>query len=75
MSARLTRSSPFPLGVSIRDGHANVAIQSGTADIVKVCLYDDGGREMRTVLPERTGLVYRPHSEVSLVSRAPFGSR
>ena len=37
------RSFPYPLGVSVRDGGANVAVYSSTADLIEVCVFDDDG--------------------------------
>src|SRR5450830_1274337 len=57
-SASATRSLPYPLGVTLRDGGANVAIYSQTADAVEICVFDGEGNETRTALPERTGHVF-----------------
>ncbi len=56
------RSLPYPLGVSLADAGADVAIYSvaiysETADAVEVCVFVDG-EEKRTRLPERTGHVF-----------------
>src|ERR1700735_4777041 len=54
----LDRSFPYPPGVSPRDGAANVAIYSATADLIEVCIFDDGADERRVALTERTGHVF-----------------
>jgi glycogen operon protein len=51
------RSLPYPLGVTLRDGGANVAVYSETADSINVCTFD-GETETRTRLTERTGHVF-----------------
>ena len=52
------RSFPYPLGVRLRDGRANVAVYSGTATRIEFCVFDDDGGERRTVLGDRTGYVF-----------------
>ncbi len=52
-----TRSLPFPLGVSLREGGANVAIYSETADSIDVCVFTDDGQD-RVRLENRTGHVF-----------------
>ncbi|MBX3077840.1 MAG: glycogen debranching protein GlgX [Cryobacterium sp.] len=54
---RTTRSLPFPLGVSLRDGGANVAIYSETADSVDVCTFT-GDVQTCVTLEHRTGHVF-----------------
>ena len=51
------RSFPYPLGVTLRDGRANVAVYSATADTVEFCVFDNVD-ERRTVLSDRTGHVF-----------------
>ncbi|MGH1526984.1 hypothetical protein ACRAWC_25000 [Leifsonia sp. L25] len=51
-------STPYPLGITLREGGANVAVYSERADKVIVSLFDARGRETQTVLPERTGHVF-----------------
>jgi isoamylase len=51
-------SVPYPLGVSIVDGGANVAVYSETAMAVHLCTFDDSGAETRFRLDERTGHVF-----------------
>ena len=52
------RSFPYPLGVTLRGGVANVAVYSSTADAVEFCCFDAAGAETRTPLSERTGHVF-----------------
>lgn len=54
---RTTRSLPFPLGVSLRDGGANVAIYSETADSIDVCTFT-GDVQTCVTLEHRTGHVF-----------------
>ena len=37
------RSTPYPLGVSLRASGLNVAVYSETAEAVDVAVFDDGG--------------------------------
>jgi isoamylase len=57
MPDRQERSFPYPLGVTLRENGANVAIYSATADAVEVCVFEDG-QERRVALSERTGHVF-----------------
>jgi len=50
------RSLPYPLGVTLVDGGANVAVYSESATEVFFCAFD-GERETRTALTDRTGYV------------------
>ncbi|NQX12384.1 glycogen debranching protein GlgX [Microbacteriaceae bacterium VKM Ac-2855] len=52
-----SRTRPYPLGVTLVDGGANVAIYSETADAIDVCLFD-GADETRIRLTDRTGHVF-----------------
>lgn len=52
------RSRPYPLGVTLVEGGANVAVYSERADKVVVSIFDHRGREKQTVLTERTGHVF-----------------
>ncbi|HVX07333.1 glycogen debranching protein GlgX [Humibacter sp.] len=52
-----SRSHPYPLGVSLVEGSANVAVYSETADAVEVCIFH-GDQESRVELKERTGHVF-----------------
>ena len=51
------RSLPYPLGVTLVEGGANVAVYSETATDVFFCVFD-GEKESRTVLPNRTGFTW-----------------
>jgi glycogen operon protein len=53
MDARARPGRPFPLGVHLRDGGANVAVYSSVADGVELCLFDRHGAETRIDLPGR----------------------
>ena len=55
---RHARSLPYPLGVTLREGRADIAVYSSTADAVEVCVFDGDGSERRTRLSERTGHVF-----------------
>ena len=52
------RSFPYPPGVTVHDGWANVAVYSSTADLIEVCVFDEHDNEQRTTLDERTGHVF-----------------
>ena len=56
----LSNGSPEPLGLTLTEGGANIAVYSETAEIIQLCLFDPSGAiEMdRLVLPERTGPVF-----------------
>ncbi len=62
MPTEAPRSLPYPLGVTLLDGAANVAVYSETADRVEVCVFDEHGEERRTTLENRTGHVF--HGQV-----------
>src|SRR5262245_44587830 len=49
---------PEPLGVTLSDGGANVAVFSADAERIELCLFDAAGTETRLALPERTGDVH-----------------
>ncbi|WP_431278713.1 glycogen debranching protein GlgX [Leifsonia poae] len=51
-------SQPYPLGISLVAGGANVAIYTERADRVFVCVFADDGTETRTELTNRTGHVF-----------------
>ncbi|GAB3610644.1 glycogen debranching protein GlgX [Humibacter ginsengiterrae] len=51
------RSRPYPLGVSLVPGGANVAVYSETATLVEVCVFD-GAEETRFALHGHTGHVF-----------------
>jgi isoamylase len=65
-----SRSLPYPLGVSLTERGANVAVYSETADAVEFCLFDADGVETRTLLGTRTGHVFH-----AIVEGARVGSR
>ncbi|WP_022882304.1 glycogen debranching protein GlgX [Gryllotalpicola ginsengisoli] len=52
------RSRPYPLGVTLVDGGADVAVYSERADGVEVCVFAEDGTEIRTELGHRTGHVF-----------------
>ena len=56
--AAAPHSVPYPLGVTLGDSGANVAIYSQSADSVEICVFDDDGTEIRSTLSERTGHVF-----------------
>ncbi|MEO7059070.1 MAG: glycogen debranching protein GlgX, partial [Lapillicoccus sp.] len=58
MPSTPARSLPYPLGVTLRDGAADVAVYSEIADSVEVCVFDESGEERRTTLTDRTGHVF-----------------
>lgn len=49
---------PEPLGVTLRDDGANVAVFSADAERIELCLFGEDGSETRLVLPDRTGDVH-----------------
>lgn len=53
-----TASRPYPLGVTMLDDGANVAVYSENADAVTVCIFTEDGSETRHDLSERTGHVF-----------------
>ncbi len=57
---RIGPGSPEPLGVTLANGGANVAVLSAHATAIEVCLFDDAGatEQERIPLPERTGDVF-----------------
>jgi glycogen operon protein len=51
--------SPEPLGLTLTEGGANVALYSEPAESIELCLFDAGGaQETRLALPGRTGPVF-----------------
>jgi glycogen debranching enzyme GlgX/4-alpha-glucanotransferase len=56
----LLPGSPEPLGLTLTEGGANVAVYSETAEKIELCLFDAiGAREIaRLALPARTGPVF-----------------
>ena len=53
MELRARPGRPFPLGVHLVDGGANVALYSSVAEAVDLCLFDESGAESRLSLPGR----------------------
>jgi len=51
-------SRRYPLGVTLVDGGANVAVYSEHADAVTVCVFAEDGTETRTELTKRTAHVF-----------------
>jgi glycogen operon protein len=51
-------STPHPLGVTLSEGGANVAIYTEHADSVHVVIFSEDGTETRTELPNRIGHVF-----------------
>jgi isoamylase len=49
---------PYPLGVHLEEGGANVAVSSEVAEAVELCLFDGDGVERRVELPSRTAHVW-----------------
>ena len=65
---------PEPLGVTLADGGANVAIPAPGASDLRVCLFDAAGNERRQALVARTGDVF--HGFVpGLVAGTRYGLR
>ena len=52
------RSTPYPLGATVRGAGLNVAVYSETADAVDVAVFDDDGKETTHRLTERSGHVF-----------------
>jgi glycogen operon protein len=63
-------STPYPLGVTLVDGGANVAVYSERADSIQVCVFAADGTETRTELRNRTGHVFH-----GLVEGMAIGTR
>src|SRR6476620_7079472 len=53
MDVQVRPGRPFPLGVHLRDGGANVAVYSSVADTVELCLFEQNDVETRVALPGR----------------------
>ncbi|MEN2742223.1 glycogen debranching protein GlgX [Microbacterium sp. X-17] len=67
-------SAPYPLGITLVEGGANVAVYSENADNVYVSLFDARGRETRTELTNRTGHVFHGYVQ-GLVPGTRYGLR
>ena len=65
MNRRLGAGSPEPLGLTLDDRGANVAVFSAHATAIELCLFDaEGACELERIrLPERTGDVFHGHIE------------
>ena len=59
----MSSSVPYPLGVSLTEGGANVAVFSSSADAVDFCVFDDNGAEHRSPLTRRTAHVFHDFVE------------
>jgi glycogen operon protein len=57
----VTEGAPGPLGVWPAGDGVNVAVWSGSATAIDLCLFDADGREARITLPARTGQVFHGH--------------
>jgi isoamylase len=49
---------PYPLGASFDGTGTNFSLFSEVAECVELCLFEDGGKETRIDLPERTALCW-----------------
>ncbi|WP_374544864.1 glycogen debranching protein GlgX [Rhodoblastus sp.] len=68
--------APEPLGLTLAEAGANIAVYSETAERIELCLFDAGGRQeiARLALPGRTGPVF--HGFVpGLAAGALYGFR
>ncbi len=54
----MSDSTPYPLGVTLRENGLNVAVYSETAEAVDVAVFDSDGAETRHRLDQRTGHVF-----------------
>jgi glycogen debranching enzyme GlgX/4-alpha-glucanotransferase len=63
MAHRVTEGSPAPLGVTLDERGANVAVFSAHASAIEFCLFDNtGSAELTRIrLPARTGDVFHGH--------------
>ena len=61
--SRVGAGSPEPLGLTLVEGGANVAVVSVHATAIELCLFDAAGaaETARVRLPERTGNVFHGH--------------
>ncbi|WP_424360429.1 glycogen debranching protein GlgX [Methylocystis parvus] len=61
---RISDGAPEPLGVTLDDTGANVAVFSANADEIHLCLFDGSGLETQRIpLPARSGDVFHGHME------------
>ncbi|WP_245424255.1 glycogen debranching protein GlgX [Methylovirgula sp. 4M-Z18] len=59
---KLTAGFPEPLGVTLNDDGANIAVFSAHAEAIEFCLFDEADREVQRIrLTERTGDVFHAH--------------
>ncbi len=65
MMSRMSEGSPEPLGVTLDEHGANVAVFSAYATAIEICLFDASGQTEveRVRLPCRTGDVFHGHFE------------
>ena len=65
MNGRVSEGSPEPLGVTLDERGANIAVFSAHATVIEICLFDASGQiEIERVrLPCRTGDVFHGHFE------------
>ena len=63
MARRVNEGSPAPLGVTLDDKGANIAVFSAHATAIDLCLFDETGSVEfeRVRLPARTGDVFHDH--------------
>ncbi len=73
---RVTEGAPEPLGVTLDDAGANVAVCSAHAERIELCLFDAAGVEeiTRVNLPFRSGDVFHAHV-TGVVEGARYGFR
>ncbi|MGO8781478.1 MAG: glycogen debranching protein GlgX [Rhodomicrobium sp.] len=65
MSGRVSEGSPEPLGLTLDERGANVAVYSAHASALELCLFDESGETEteRLRFPSRTGEVLHGHFE------------
>ncbi len=63
MTSRVSEGSPEPLGLTLDEHGANVAVFSAHANAIELCLFDANGQieTERLRLPSRTGDVFHGH--------------
>ncbi|MGO8738148.1 glycogen debranching protein GlgX [Rhodoblastus sp.] len=73
---KLLPGSPEPLGLSLVEGGANIAVYSEAAQKIELCLFDAAGRQelVRLALPGRTGAVFHGFAP-GLSAGARYGLR
>ncbi len=60
---RIPHGASEPLGVTLDETGANVAVYSAHAEEIHLCLFDESGVETRVRLPARSGDVFHGHIE------------